>query len=31
MGHANFLGHDALDRAESLKSHWLTAAGNPED
>lgn len=31
MGHANFLGHDALHRAEALKSHWLTAAENPED
>jgi 5-(carboxyamino)imidazole ribonucleotide synthase len=27
MGHANFLGTDALDRAEALKARWLEAAG----
>lgn len=30
MGHANFLGTDALDRAEALKARWLEAAGPPE-
>jgi 5-(carboxyamino)imidazole ribonucleotide synthase len=28
MGHANFLGVDALERAETLKEAWLAAAGS---
>ena len=28
MGHANFLGLDALERAEALKETWLAAAGS---